>query len=236
MNLLKRFTLMQIAYSGAGKTTRTLSATRFGKLLILDLDQKSYGALRNPPAELKLGADWKDKVVTESFGSTKDLITRLKKLKDNGGEDYATVCIDTFTALNDMIYVEYRGEKLETGTQESNKYEVFTVIGDKLLYIWNLLQALPCNLIINAHIKEIEDARTNQVSFEPAGRGGFRTTLQGKCSDAQFLVFEYDKYKVRVKNSDKLSVNTSIDPKYIDRNGFATTFSLEIFDDYAFKR
>jgi hypothetical protein len=229
---LHRFTLLQTAQSGHGKTTRTLTATRFGKLYIFDLDGKAQGAARNLPIAMKIDSDL---VEVDSFDSLDAALVKLKELVAMGKDiPYATVCVDTFTALNEMAYIKFMGSNLEKGIKAD--YDIWGKIDSFLLNFFNLLFSLPCNIIVNAHVAESEDEVTKRTKYAQAGRGGFRTKLPNRFTDSHYLVFQFDKYQVRVKNSDTLPVNTSIDPKLISKDGMATVNDLSIFDAYAIKK
>lgn len=228
---LSRFTLLQTAQSGHGKTTRTLTATRFGKLYIMDFDGKAQGASRNLPVSLQINADL---VEVDTFIDSDSALLKLKELIAMGKKlPFTTICLDTFTALNEMAYIKFMGANLEKGIKAD--YEIWGKIDSFLLHFFNLLFSLPCNIIVNAHISESEDEVTKRTKYSQAGRGGFRTKLPNRFTDSHYLVFQYDKYQVRVKNSETLPVNTSIDPKFIDKSGFATVFDLSVFDEYARK-
>lgn len=226
---LSRFALLQTAQSGHGKTTRTLSAVRFGKVYIFDFDDKLRGASRRTPIDLPPG--WESNIDMDLFSSYEGAFAKLQELVALGVNlPYATVVVDTFTALNDLVFngVEATG---------ATKYDLWGAVAKKLDKFFTLLFTLKCNIIVNAHINETEDEVTQQKKFGQAGKGGYRFDLARKgFTDQHYLVFSDTTYKVRVKNSPTLPVVTSIDPKFVDKNGMATVFDLSILDEYAFKK
>lgn len=229
---LTRFTLLQTASSGHGKTTRTLTATRFGKLYVMDFDGKIQGAARATPASMAMNAELVD---VDTFAEPEAALAKLKELAALGEKiPYATVCIDTFTTLNDIVFVKMMGANLEKGIKAD--FDVWGKVDAYLTVFFNLLFSLKANIIVNAHVSETEDEVTKRVKYGQAGRGGFRTKLPQRFTDSHYLAFQFDKYVVRVKNSDTLPVNTSIDPKLIDKTGMATVNDLSIFDNYAIKK
>jgi hypothetical protein len=230
---LSRFTLLQTAQSGHGKTTRSLTATRFGKVYVMDFDGKISGAARGLPSGLSadLNAVDVDDFSGQAFDDALKKLKELVALKDK--IEYATVIIDTFTALNDKVYTKALGAKLETG--EKAEFSEWGKIDNLLTNFFNLLRQLPCNIIVNCHIDETTDEVSKRVRYGQAGRGGFRNKLAGWFTDSHYLAYDLGKYQVKVKNSDTFPVNTNIDPKFIDKSGVATVFDLSIFDDYAFR-
>lgn len=229
---LTRFTLLQTAQSGHGKTTRTLTATRFGKLYVMDFDGKIQGAARATPTSMKSDLDLVD---VDVFTDTQQALAKVKELAALGDAvPYATICIDTFTALNDMIFIHLMGDMLEKGIKPD--FDLWAKVDSFLTAFFKALFSIKANIIVNAHVSETEDEVSKRVKYGQAGRGGFRTKLAQKFTDSHYLKFAYDKYQVQVKNSDTLPVNTSIDAKYIDKTGMATVNDLSVFDNYAVKK
>jgi len=233
-NPAKKFELIQLGKSGAGKTTRSLTASQFGPVLIRDYDGKIQGALRNIPEEIKkeVNLDHIDIINCRDW----DYDTLLKQTKElvqlfkDGKSPYATIIEDTFTNLSDIAYrsVFTSEDKLFLSTVQ----QLWGRVGHKITDILQLLQSLPCNLIVNCHTEDNEMG----LPIGPAGRGGVKHKLGQKMTDMQYVVFEQGKNKVRVRNSVMPPVNTSLDAKYIDEKGFAKVFGLSVFGDYAFKK
>ena len=239
MDKKTRFTLMQTAQSGHGKTSRALTATRFGKVFIFDFDGKATGAARKLPEALAkdVPANWQELVELETFRDkpVDQAVSKLKEFIALGSKlPYSTVVVDTYTLLNDKYYEVVMGKKLETGGKAER--DEWGQINSKLTNFFNLLFQLPCNLILNCHVAEAEDDVTKKTKYGQAGRGGHRFTLPGLFSDSNYMFMENGKYKIRLKNSDTYPVNTNLPEKFIDANGLAVTASLSIFDDYAYRK
>lgn len=226
---LSRFALLQTAQSGHGKTTRTLSAVRFGKVYIFDFDDKLRGAARRVPVEIS--GDWANDIEMDLFATCEAAMKKLKELVAMGDKlPYATVVVDTFTALNDLA------EKEATPGAKDN-FAVYKGIRSRLENFFDMLFTLRCNIIVNAHIMETTDEVTSLKRFGQAGKGSYRDDLARKSfTDQHYLVFADNKYKVRIRNSSTLPVVTSIDPKYVDKDGYATVFDLSILDEYAYRK
>jgi len=232
----KNFSLMQLGMSGHGKTTRTLTATRFGKLLILDFDGKIQGASRKLPDTLSasMPTNWRDLVEVESLrdkpieDATK-IVKDLVALKDK--IPYATVAIDTYTLLNEKVYQKFVNAKLAKGLKAER--DDWGQIGGYMSYFFDLLYQIDANLILNCHLMDEEDERSGQVKYGPQGKGGHRASLSGAFSDTHYMFLKDGKYQIRLKNSETFSVNTTLPPQFIDKNGLATINDLSIFDGFA---
>src|SRR5580765_2112284 len=101
----KKLTLLQTGQSGHGKTSRTLTASRFGRMYIFDFDGKIQGAVRKLPNsyEASMPKDWQDLIDIDSFqeNTFEDALKKLKELSAQKDKlPYATIVIDTYTALN----------------------------------------------------------------------------------------------------------------------------------------
>ena len=235
----KKLTLLQTGQSGHGKTSRTLTATRFGKVYIFDFDGKIQGAVRKLPAayESTMPTNWTDLIEIDNF-QEKTFDEALKKLKELSAQkdklSYATIVIDTYTALNDKVYEKIMGEKLAAGKKAER--DEWGMINSALTYFFNILLALPANIIVNCHVSETEDEVTKRTKYGQAGKGGHRYDLSAKFSDSHYIYFADGKYNIRLKNSDTFPVNTCLPDKFIDKNGLAVLNDLSIFDDYAIVR
>lgn len=229
----KKFHLVQLGKSGAGKTTRTLTATQFGPLLVLDFDGKFQGASRKIPAAIKGEVDL-SKVDVENcrdktYEEVLQLVDSIVEASKKGEFKYATVCIDTFTNFSTCVYSSIF--KSEEDLFKSNTMQQWGRVGHRTVALITKLQTLPCNLIVNCHVKEDE----NGHPIGPEGKGNMaRQSLQPNMSDVQYLVFERGKYKVKLTNSSIPPVNTTLPADVIDSSGFAKEFGLKIFKGFAY--
>lgn len=232
LNELKKFDLLQVGDTGSGKTTRTLDAVRFGKLYVFDFDGKIGGAVRDKIKDLAGKVDF-DNYKSADFDKAYSDLRAIKAEFDAGRTPYATVAIDTFTLLNEAAYIKAMGKKLEQpGTKAT--FDEWGIIKNYLLNFINTLLSLPCNTIINAHIKQTENAEGKTV-LGVEGQGGFASSIAKKVSDSHYLFYDL-KHKVRAAKSATLPANSNIDKKYIDANGLVTVPGLACFDDYAFRQ
>jgi AAA domain-containing protein len=223
-----KFELLQTAHTGHGKTRRTLTATRFGKLFVFDFDGKLEAAMRTMKPEDR-------ELVTHTNLKEKDYdfaLSELKKLKALTPFPYATVAIDTFTMLNEKIFVQAMGGKLEKGTKAD--YDIWGMVDNKLLNFFNLLMTLPCNIIINAHVAVTENP-DGRESLAPAGRGGFRNRIAPRMTDAHYLYLRDGKYQIRARNSESVPANSNFPESFYDAQGNLKVADLSVFDEYAYK-
>lgn len=227
----KRFTLLQNGDSGAGKTTRALTATQFGPVLIRDYDGKVEAALRHFPEELSLV---KENIFVQPMSelTVEDIIEETQKLvKQKATLPYATIVEDTYTLMNNLMYSALK--------ERYSGFDLYGRLKDAIIDIYDALWKLPCNLIVNCHpqVVEVEDAGSTQGKTTGVqGNGRAFESLFRRFSDQQFIKRTDTKNIVVLKNSATYSVNTSVDPKWINPKGYATTFGLEIFESVAYKK
>ena len=237
---LSRFSLIQTAESGHGKTTRTLTATRFGPMFIFDFDGKSSYAANNVPKDIlkTLPENWKSLIDVEDFSTRKfkDAIDKVKEFIALGDKlPYATLVIDTYTNLNENLYIEAMGQSaLEAGIKAD--FSQWAVLDSKFLAFFNLLRQLNCNLIVNCHLKSWKDEETKKIFYGAAGRGGAIDKVWGRFADKHFLEIVGTKFIVRVASKDTLPCTNTLTAEFIDLNGCARVFDLSIFDAYALKK
>lgn len=223
-----KFELLQTGHTGHGKTRRMLSATRFGKLFVFDFDGKLDAALRTIPSEAK------ELVTSENFKEQgyEAALKRLKELKALKPFPYATIAIDTFTMLNEKIYIECMGPSLEKGLKAD--FDVWGKIDNKLLNFFNLLVTFPANIIINAHVA-VSETPDGREGLGPAGRGSFRNRIAPRMTDSHYLYFRDGKYMIRARNSETLPANSSFPEEFYDAAGNLKVSDLSVFDNYATK-
>lgn len=229
-----KFDLLQTGATGAGKTRRTLSATRFGPLLILDFDGKAEAAMRTLPEAQKALVkveNFKDKEYDESLRVLKDLRGSYSKDLIHGAP-FATVAVDTFTMLNEKCYIKAMGSKLESGAKA--EFAEWGKMDNMLLNFINILHSLPCNTIINAHVGMTETADGREM-LGVGGRGGSRNRLAPRMTDCHYLYLRDGKYYVRARNSDSVPANSSFPETFYDAQGCLKVADLSVFDEYAYK-
>jgi len=232
-NTFKKFSLINLGASGAGKTTRSLTATQFGPILVRDYDGKLQGCLRQIPESLSDQIDVSKVSRLDCRDWTYEQLLKhtieLKKAAEKGNLPFATIIEDTFTNFSDIIYKSIFPD--ETKLFERDTMQKWGKVRHRADAIFSILQSIPCNIIINCHVREDE----NGYPIGPEGKGGFRDMLKAKVTDMHYVTLENGKNMVRVRNSNRPPVNSNVDPKWINPKGFATEFGLKILGDYAYK-
>lgn len=229
---IKKFELMQTGDTGHGKTTRALTAVRFGPMFIFDFDGKIQGATRNMKEDDKKKVfinSYKDKTFEQAYEDLKG----IKALFDKGEKPFATIVIDTFTILNEKAFIKAMGKKLDVKGSKAS-FDEWGVIGVDLLNFFNILYSLPCNIIVNCHVAKTEDA-TGKAVLGVEGQGSFKNKIAKRMTDSHYLLFQNGKYVVRARNSDSVPANSCLPDSMIDQNGLLKVNDLSIFDNYAYK-
>jgi hypothetical protein len=231
----RKFELLQIGSTGSGKTTRALTATKFGPVYVFDFDGKVQGAARSvlPNASYDPDLVSADSYKEKDFDFAMAKLKELKAIYAAGHTPFATIVVDTFSKLNEFAYVKAMGKKMEIKGAKA-EYDEWGVVLISLMNFFNLLQTLPCNIIVNTHVDQVETPE-GKTALGVAGQGSFRNTLARRLSDSHYLYLDMGKFNIRAKLSSTLPANSNIDPKYIDKNGNVTVFDLSVFDDFAFK-
>lgn len=226
----KKFELVNLGKSGCGKTTRSLTATCFGPVYLLDFDGKVQGSIRKIPEAVKADVDL-SKLMVENcrdwdYEKLKNHINDMIRQKDS--LPMATIVIDTFTNFSEIIYESIF--PTEADLFKSNAMQMWGKVSHRTKQVFAALQSLPCNLVINCHTKE--DEAGNVIG--PQGKGGFRDLIQARVTDMHYIQLKLGKHKVKVSNSETPPVNTNLAAEHIDEKGFAKSFSLSILKDYAY--
>ena len=225
----KKFTLLQVGDTGHGKTTRALSATRFGPMFVFDFDKKLKAAARNADEKtlsLVSMAEYADFV--KALSDAKALASEF----DAGKKPFATICVDTYTALNELVYMNCLGKQAEAMNIKTD-FSVWGNVAHQCNAFFNILLSLPCNLIVNTHVAKTETVDGKQA-LGIAGKGSHGNSLPHKMTDTHYLFMALGKWKIRALKSESLPANSSVDAKWVDSSGCLTTNSLEVFDNLAF--
>jgi hypothetical protein len=210
--------------TGTGKTTLALDAVRFGPVMFLDFDGKAMSTATTSGADLSkiiikdLKADtWPTAIKTlEHITATKDKLP------------FATIVVDTFTLLNEKVYIEVAGQRLKNINATIEQRD-WGKINNQLIYFFDILFSLPVNIIINAHtaIGEDQAGRTIRV---PQGRGSYKNTLNKICTDSVLLTKNLKgEHKVSTKGNplDGFNVNCNCLKDMVDDQGMFKTFDLK---------
>lgn len=218
----KRFKLLQIAESGHGKTTRSLSATEFGKVYFFDLDEKLVATADNLPDEQKSLIDY------DAFKSYDQVIAKLNELKKTN--PYQTIVLDTWSRLYDLMTDKFFGKKVKLDFDDWNLIKV-----TQKEFLTSFL-SLNSNIIINTHIGRKEDAQGRTV-LTVGTSGTFGQTLPQYFNETHCLTYDSiaKAYKVQGARSSNFVVNTAMKPETMDDKGFFKSADLSIFSNIAQK-
>ena len=158
----KQLKIVQIGESGSGKTHRALSAIDFGPMFFFDCDNK----LSNYASSEKLTEEQLSKIDFITPQSTSEIITKLDELARMGDTiKYATIVLDTFSRWNEMVVEEIYNEL--GGKMNIPGWTKAKMINARFL---KKIFSLPCNVIINAHLAEKENA-VGEAGFTAGGSG-----------------------------------------------------------------
>lgn len=230
-----RFRLLQISESGHGKTHRTVTATQFGKLLIFDTDNKltdardKYIAYGDKIELASISTKDGDRLVN-SYDEILNYVINLNKAYSEGEKPYATVAFDTWSTLHDLTIEKHRSmnPNLKQFTQQD--WGAILRLNSEL---FNRILALPCNLIINAHIGKSKNVY-DQTILTVGTTGSFGEGMLKYFNETHALRYELGKYKARGKPSDTLVSKTMLDDKLMDSSGNFLVNDLSIFDSTAY--
>ena len=231
-NTSNKFELLQCGDTGSGKTTRSLDATRFGPVFVMDLDGKLVSTANELDADQKKLIHFED-LKSKTMMEVTKLLKEIKAEFDSGKVPFTTLVIDTFTILNEKAYIHAMGKKLDDPKAKAT-FDEWGVIGNILLTFFNTLHSLPCNIIVNAHVAKNENAEGKTV-LGVEGMGSFRNKIAKKMTDSHYLYFEMGKFQIKAAKSAALPANSAVNKKFLDNQGRLLTPSLEIFDERAFK-
>lgn len=221
-----RFKLVQIGESGSGKTHRMLTASQFGPMYIFDVDGKIENyAQSGLLTDEQLGA-----VEFDLYSNTSQIVTKLKQflaMKDK--VPYATVCLDTFSRWNEMVVKELWDKN--GGKMNIPSWSEVKLINTQFL---KDLFSLPCNIIINAHLGEKENA-LGESYFTAGGAGASSQMLPEFVDECHYLFIKKpdNTHMVQGKGSGKLTVVKSLLKDQLEGLNFKSS-DLSIFEKFAY--
>lgn len=215
--------LMQLGESGSGKSRRAADATRWGKVYYFDFDGKIGNLVRSG----FLTEEQSSLIEYDTYTSSQEAMRFAESLKTNN--PYKTIVVDTSSVFNSIVETEVRQKCKLSPTAKFSYDEWGMVLGICTTFFYGLLLPLKCNLIVNSHIKVREQADGTEL-LDAAGAGSFAPTLKTRMTDSQYLYKKLGKYCVSVRASEKIAINSPVDPRFVDANGVLTVSDLSVFD------
>ena len=220
---MSRFTLLQVGESGHGKTTRSLSATRFGNVKIIDVDNK-LAALRT-----RIPVSEQSKIDFDVPGTFDALLASIDSVRSSN--EFATVILDTWSRAHDLTIEKHKASNPKLTTFSFADWGAIKQMNQMLLF---KLLALPQNIIVNTHVGKDKDA-SDRAILTVGTSGSFGAQLPQYFNETHYLNFDM-KYKVRGNKSNSIVANTSLPDSLLDSNGNFIKTDLSIFDEIAYKK
>lgn len=218
---LSRFTLLQVSESGHGKTTRALSATRFGSVKLIDLDGKLTAMRSRIPAEQQALIDFD---VPKTYD---ELVALLDPAKLVG---FSTVVIDTWSRAHDLTIEKHKSLNPKLVTLTLQDWGSVKSMNTNLL---SRILSLPQNIIVNTHVGKDKDALDRAI-LTVGTTGSFGAMMPQYFNETHFLFYD-GKFRVRGGRSNSIVANTALPEKLLDSNGLFIQNDLSVFDEIAYR-
>jgi len=237
--LPKRFKLLQNSESGTGKTTRSLSATQFGKVYVFDTDEKLVLTAEELDPEVKKLVDYdvyvdelkmnmiSKKLEVSSYGFNK-VMAKIQELKKDC--PYNTIVLDTWSRMFDMMDSKFCGGKVK------KDFDDWGLLLREQLEFLNNLFAINANIIINAHIGSKENKVGRDV-LTVGTPGQFGTKMPEFFNETHYLFYDTlsKKYKAQGKYPANVVCNSALPLDLFDDKGCFLKSDLSIFEKIAKK-
>ena len=224
-NKAKRLKLVQLGESGSGKTHRALTATDFGPMYIFDCD----GKLENYANSGLLTDNQLSLIEFDYVKNSAQVMAKLREFKSMGDKlPHATIVLDTFSRWNEILISEIT--EVSKKKMQIQDWGELKNINAKFL---KELFSLPCNIIINAHLAEKENA-VGELAFTAGGAGSASQMLPEFVDECHYLFIQKpaNKHTVQGKGSGKLTIVKSLLKDKIKGLNFEDG-GLEIFKKFA---
>lgn len=221
----RQLKIVQLGESGSGKTFRALTALDFGPMLFIDCDNK----IKNYASSGKLTEAQLKNIDFIVPKTPADIVSKLAELKKQGQNlKYATIVLDTFSRWNELV-VEAEHEAQGGKMNIPGWTQVKMNLSRALKELFNL----PCNIIINAHVAEKENA-IGEVGFTAGGSGSAAQMLPEFVDECHYLYIKKpsNNHVVQGKGSGKFTSIKTLLTNELDGLLFKSN-SLEIFRDFA---
>jgi hypothetical protein len=195
----KQLKIVQIGESGSGKTHRTLTAIDFGPMFFFDCDKK----LANYASSGKLTDAQLENIDYICPNTTAEIVNKLQEFSQQGDKlKYATIVLDTFSRWNELLVEEIHEEL--GGKMNIPGWTKVKMVNAKML---KQIFSLPCNVIVNAHLAEKENA-IGELGFTAGGSGSASQMLPEFVDECHYLYIKRPNnvHAVQGKGSGKFTV------------------------------
>jgi len=241
-----RFSVLAIGDSGTGKTTAALTATAYGTLIVLDFDGKLKELKDKIPAETQK----KIKVVSDfkTPSEVKKYLLVLKAEFEAGKSPCATICIDTWSRLSEMLLRRMQASAGVPEGQDPSISDLVPLEQQKRLQftVWNLftdvqesfislLKSLPCNVIINAHVEKTQ-MEDGTIMLAVSGSGSFRKAMPQMFQNTLFFSAQAGEYKIRARKSSNAIANNGLADKWLTKEGLLIKPNYSVFEETAYRQ
>lgn len=217
-----KFNLLQVGEPGSGKTTRALTATQFGPLLVIDADGKLV-ELRdrlNPEIVAKTDVE-----LVTAFEQVEALVEACRA----NPTKYATVVVDTWSRLHELTLAE--AKRLNP---KGDGRQIFGAAKERNRTLLSKILTLPQNVIINTHVgREMDSSEAVKLTVSTAG--SFGQEMPQFFNEVHYCYLDLlAKHKVRGEPSNLIVARTTLPPAML-ANGTFTDLSLKVFASRAYK-
>lgn len=219
---LSRFTLLQVAESGHGKTTRAITATQYGPIKFIDVDDLLVGMRTKISPEIQ---DLIDVEIPISYDEIRAAIEKTDPLK------YATIVLDTWSAAHSLTIKKHQALNPKQTQMEIRDWGAVKKLNEQLL---DALLSFPGNVIINTHIGKDKNAMDQQV-LTVGVSGSFGAEIPRHVNEVHVLSFAGGKYRIRGNKSDTIVAKSMLPDKYLDATGHFNSNTLDIFNEIAYR-
>lgn len=238
----KGFKLLQLSESGSGKSTRALDAIRFGKVCVIDIDNKLKELVdanadrfndTNVDLASVLDPTTKTERMVRSVPDIRTFITNAQKAFAANAAPFSTLVMDTLSEFQDIVEQHHATSNKKSVLEFS--FPDWRAVKELNMEILRGLLSLPCNVIINAHLKKDKNV-FDQIELVPGLTGKAGEEAQRAFNEIHFLKYKDKKYVAFGRPQPTCSlVKTLRDKSLLDESGAFKVSDLSIFDSIAFK-
>lgn len=226
----KSFKLLQFGEPGSGKTQRACSAIKYGKVLILDTDNKFAGMV---PRLMEIFGEVEvaNKIEVEVITTPQKYKEVMAKI-DDLAKDFSTIVVDTISRAFDLTLKQMQAENPKLDGRA-----IFGKTLEQNIGYLNKLLTMPQNIILNSHVgkEELADGSSKLTSTTP---GRFGAILPGYFNEVHYLYINGNrKHVVQGEPSPVVASRTVLPKSLYDSMGlFKDCTNLSVFDSIAYKK
>lgn len=236
---------MQLGEIGTRKTVRAATAHCFGKVKIIDFDEKA-SVLNKHYSKEEIKKHFIISTHNNSENGFKNLLKELREDKKQfqSKPPYATLVIDTWTNFIGLckkhITIQNSNEKRPSLALDSeiNIEQMiqsdYGKLNDIQNFIEDFISGFPCNLIANFHIADQIDRLGNPTGKKrAAGLGRYVEQMPGRWMEVHRL-FKHPvkrEFLVSVINDGIYPGNSALPLDKMNQDGTLKDFDLKVFAD-----